>query len=280
MSRLLLHALIICGLVFNAYLLFVATPAKGTFAIDAGAYWQVDLVHPYSGGFGQNGSFLYAPPIALLFAPFSLLSWPVFLGVWYALLLSAVVWLGDRRLLLLLAFPPVAFNLSDGNIHLLLAAAIVIGWRYPAAWAFVLLTKVTPGIGLLWFAGRREWRNLAIALGATAAICGATFVVMPQQWHEWVSVLFDSAGTTPPPPALPIPLLWRLPFAALLVLWGARSNRAWVVPAGATLALPALWPGGFAILAACWRLPPAPGGYHAPDALRSCVASIKAGVAA
>ena len=36
------------------------------------------------------------------------------------------------------------------------------------SWAFVLLTKVTPGIGLLWFAIRRRWRDLAIALGVTA----------------------------------------------------------------------------------------------------------------
>ena len=28
--------------------------------------------------------------------------------------------------------------------------------RWPAAWAFVLLTKMTPGIGLLWFAFRRD----------------------------------------------------------------------------------------------------------------------------
>ncbi len=46
-----------------------------------------------------------------------------------------------------------------------MAAAIALGFRYPATWAFVLLAKVTPGIGLLWFLVRREWRNLAIALG-------------------------------------------------------------------------------------------------------------------
>ena len=43
--------------------------------------------------------------------------------------------------------------------------AIVLGFRWPFTWAFVLLTKVTPGVGLLWFAVRREWRSLAIALG-------------------------------------------------------------------------------------------------------------------
>ena len=51
-----------------------------------------------------------------------------------------------------------------------IAAAIVIGFRWPAAWSLVLLTKITPGIGLLWFAVRREWRSLAIALGAVIMI--------------------------------------------------------------------------------------------------------------
>jgi len=43
----------------------------------------------------------------------------------------------------------------------LLAVAIAVGFRYPAAWALVLITKVTPGIGLVWFAVRREWCPLA-----------------------------------------------------------------------------------------------------------------------
>ena len=66
--------------------------------------------------------------------------------------------------------PVHAMEVAGGNVSLLLAVAIVVGFRWPAAWALVLLTKITPGIGLLWFAVRREWRHLAIALGATAAI--------------------------------------------------------------------------------------------------------------
>ena len=60
-------------------------------------------------------------------------------------------------------------EIAGGNISLLLALAIVAGFSRPWTWAFVILTKITPGIGLLWFALRREWRSLAIALGATAA---------------------------------------------------------------------------------------------------------------
>jgi hypothetical protein len=135
-----------------------------------------------------------------------------------------------------------------------MAVAIVLGFRYPAAWSFVLLTKVTPGIGLLWFAVRREWRALGIALGATAAISAVTLVFLPSQWLGWLEMLRDSAGAQQPLPALPIPLWLRLPVAAAIVWWGARHNARWTVPVAATLALPALWIGGLAILVACWPL--------------------------
>ena len=89
-----------------------------------------------------------------LFGPFGLFGWSSFLWVWTALLIGNLVWLGGRgvRVLWLLALPPVALELYHGNIHLWIAAAIVLGFRYPWTWAFVLLTKVTPGVALVWFA--------------------------------------------------------------------------------------------------------------------------------
>ncbi|MEA2677550.1 MAG: hypothetical protein QOJ81_1691 [Chloroflexota bacterium] len=242
------------GLVFAAYIFFVSAAQKGSLGFDIVAYWSVDLANPYHGNVGDLGFFAYAPPIALVLAPFTYLPFAVFATGWYVLLVTTLASLGRRQMLMLLAFPPVALDLYHGNIHLLLAAAIVLGMRYPAVWSFVLLTKVTPGIGLLWFAARREWRSLAIALAATAAIAAVTFVALPTQWLGWLDMLRDSAGTPPPWPALPIPLVLRLPLAALIVLWGARRDARWTVPIAAALALPALWPGGFAILAACWPL--------------------------
>lgn len=258
--RLLIHGAILVGLIFGAYVLFVAAPAKGTLGIDAMAYWRIDLADPYGNAphdaaWGVLGHFFpYAPPIALLFAPFAGLSWPAFAALWYAMLIGALVWLGRRDVLILAAFPPVALNLSDGNIHLVLAAAMVLGFRYPAAWSLLLLTKVTPGIGLLWFAARREWRSLAIALGATAAIVLVTALFLPTQWLAWLHMLRESVGVPAPWPALPIPLWLRLPVAAVVVVWGARRNARWTVPVAATLALPALWLGGLAMLVACWPL--------------------------
>ena len=161
---------VIAGLLFTAYLFVIVAPQAGTVGFDAFAYWAVDPADPYETGVGGLGAFNYSPPIARLFGPFGALEWPTFLWLWLALLVGNVIWLGGRgvRVLWLFALPPVALELYHGNIHLWIAAAIALGFRYPWTWGFVLLTKVTPGIGLLWFAVRREWRALGIALGVTA----------------------------------------------------------------------------------------------------------------
>jgi hypothetical protein len=114
----------------------------------------------------------------------------------------------------------------------------------------VLLTKITPGIGLLWFAVRREWRSLGIALGATAAVAAVSFVIMPDAWQRWPQVLISNVGKGGTWAAVPIPFAVRLPFALALVVWGARTNRRWTVPVSAMLALPALWYGGLSIMIA------------------------------
>jgi len=254
LRRTLFHGLVLAGLIVGAYILLIAAPTKGVFGVDAIAYWRVDLADPYRYPWIPLLFFPYSPAIAALFTPLAQLPWPVFAVIWWSLLVGALVWLGRRDVLILAAFPPVAISLSDGNIHLLLAVALVVGMRYPAAWAFVLLTKVTPGIGLLWFVARREWRSLAVALGATAVVVAVTAVFLPSQWLGWLAMLRDSTGITPMWPALPVPLWLRLPVAAGIVWWGARRSALWTVPLAATLALPALWLGGLAMLVACWPL--------------------------
>jgi glycosyl transferase family 87 len=255
------HGLVLAGLLFAGYLFAITAPVAGTVGFDAFAYWSVDLHDLYGNASGAGGdllgAFRYSPAAAQLFTPFALLPFWQFLWLWLALLVGTIVWLGGRRTLLLLAFPPIALELYHANIHLLLAAAIVLGFRYPVAWSFVLLTKVTPGIGLLWFAVRREWHSLGIALVATAIVAGVSAAVAPGLWLDWVASLtrtsdLDTAGHA----ALAIPLLVRLPIAALIVVWGARTDRRWTVVVAATVAMPVLWPTAFATLAGVvprWR---------------------------
>ena len=229
-------------------------PATGVLGYDARSYWGIDLRDPYASARASvdaYGAFRYAPAIAQVMAPFGVLPWPVFLVGWLALLVAAVVWLGGRWALALLALPPVAFELVTGNINLLLAVAIVLGFRWPAAWAFVLLTKVAPGIGLLWFAVRREWRNLFVAVAATAGVVAVSYLLAPHLWTEWIGYLTSTASRAPTTgPYLPIPLIVRLPVAAAVVAWGALTDRRWTVPVAATLAIPILWINGLSVLAA------------------------------
>jgi hypothetical protein len=219
-------------------------------AQDARSYWSPTLADPYANAHWTTPSaYVYSPAFLQLVAPLALLPWQGFVAAWTAILIGALRFLTGPRLLaigVVLAIP----ELIGGNISLLLAVAIVAGFRWPATWAFVLLTKVTPGVGLLWFALRGEWRSLAIALGATFSIFLGSAIFMPGAWTEWLRVLTDAAGRDGTWAALPIPFLARLPIAVAVIAWGAQTNRRWTVPVAAMIALPALWYGGLSMLLA------------------------------
>ena len=250
--RALRHGAILAGLLFLGYLFVVVAPQAGTVGFDALSYWIYSIDDPYRITHGTMGSFVYSPVAARLFQLDSLLPFWQFLWLWLALLVGTILWLGGRRWwLALLAFPPIALELYHGNIHLLIAAAIALGFRYPAAWSFVLLTKVTPGVGLLWFGVRREWRSLGIALGVTAALVAVSLVFDTRLWFEWwEQQLAVSLAQPPNQPQIAIPLFVRLAAAAVLVAWGAHTNRRWTVPVAAAIAMPVLWIAAFAVLAA------------------------------
>jgi hypothetical protein len=219
--------------------------------MDARCYWAPDLANPYlHSNWTDQIAYPYSPAFLQVLQPIRVFPWQVFMAIWAAILMAAMVYLTGPRLILLgLAF----FGLMEiwgGNIELLVALAIVLGFRWPATWSFVLLTKVTPGVGLLWFAVRREWRPLAIALGATAVVVAASAALAPDAWSRWLQVLQANAGKSGTWAAVPIPFLVRFPLAVILVVWGARTNHRWTVPVSSMLALPALWYGGLSIVLA------------------------------
>jgi hypothetical protein len=225
--------------------------------VDAEAYWGLDLSTIYKGvQLGDQDAFLYSPVVAWLFLPSSALPYEVFYALLAAINLAALVWLLGWELAAISLFAvPVSNEVARGNVHLLLAAAIVLGFRFPATWAWVLLTKVTPGIGLLWFAFRREWLKLVIALGATTAITAVSFLLAPDLWHRWFALLAGNAEATRPS-VLEIPVLPRLALAAGLLAVGAWRGRPAMVPVAAMLALPAIWVNSLSMLVAViplWR---------------------------
>ncbi|HEY7737086.1 MAG TPA: glycosyltransferase family 87 protein [Candidatus Limnocylindrales bacterium] len=221
-------------------------------AQDARCYWQATLADPYlHSEWNDPIAYVYSPAFLQLVTPLSALPWQAFVAVWAAIAIAVTRWLTGPRLLAAgLLFPFTAMEIAGGNIHLLLAGAIVAGFRWPGTWALVLLTKITPGIGLLWFAVRREWRALFIAGGVTAVIVAASFIVLPGAWRQWLDVILANAGRGGTWASVPVPLWIRLPLAVALVVWGARTDRRWTVPVASMLALPALWYGGLSMLLA------------------------------
>jgi hypothetical protein len=214
---------------------------------DARAYWSAARVTMYQAEAGTYGAYLYSPAFLQLLSPILSLPWQQFLAAWTGLLMATLLLL-TGPVLFVFALPLAFFEIWGGNIHLLLAAAIVLGFRWPATWSFVLLTKVTPGIGLLWFAVRREWRSLAIALAATAAIVAGSWLIDPRLWQGWIELLLREAGSPPPPGSVGIPLVVRLPIAAAIVVYAALTDRRWLVPVGAMVGLPVLWWGSLSML--------------------------------
>jgi len=242
--------LIVVGLGRAAYYFFVQGIQPWTFiGVDARAYWQVDLAHPYVGsGVGDVSTYLYSPAFAQLTAPFSLLPFPVFDALWTVLLLVVCAWLiRPWPWAGLMLFLPISYELLVGNVHFLVAAAIVLGFRAPAAWAFPILTKVTPGLSVLWFAVRREWRALALALGGTAAVVAVSFALAPSASSDWFAFLLASPGRS----QLLVP---RTVIAAILVAFGAATGRRWLVPVAVWVALPIVWVNSWVILLAAIRL--------------------------
>jgi hypothetical protein len=247
--RAIRHGLTLAGAIVTAYV--VAWKVRDGVAVDAAVYFAIDLDNLYAGAAaGVQTTYLYSPAFAQLVAPLTMLPWDVFLALWTALSGIALVLLAGPLTIPVLFTEPVLYELDVANVNLLIGLAIVAGFRWPAAWAFVLLTKVVPGIGLVWFAVRREWRQLAIAMGVTAAIVAVSFALAPGLWFEWIAAV-PSSGTDKTAVVTTFPLVARLPFALALVVWGARTDRRWVLPIAAVIAMPAWRYATFAILAAC-----------------------------
>jgi hypothetical protein len=196
---------------------------------DAWAYWLTRSGPDYATlRQGDVGAYLYSPVFAQVIAPLVALPWPVFAGLWTAFEIPLLLWLSGRLALVALLLPPVGLSILLGQLDLAFAVVALVGIRWPAVWALPLLTKVTPGVGLVGFVARKD------------------------AWRAWVAFLarmeFPSFGNGLY--FVPISIWVRLPVAALLVAWGARSDRRWVLPVGVFLALPTIWINSPAILLA------------------------------
>jgi hypothetical protein len=209
---------------------------------DAYIYWQASHLpdNLYSGTWNRDAfSYVYPPIFAQALAPLGLLPYPLFLALWVGLETAALVWLAGPLLAFaaILIYEPFQHEILTGNVNLMLAAAVVLAVRHPGWWAFPLLSKVTPGIGLLWYALRREWRPLAFACGVTAALVATSFLLAPDLWFEWVGRMGANLSQSANPDEL-LPLSVRLVIAATVVALGAWKGWRWTMVLAAGLALP------------------------------------------
>jgi Glycosyltransferase family 87 len=231
-DRLLRDGFVILSIVFVGLRLFSVDPWADS--VDAYAYWTTRSGDFYGAAdTGRIGAYLYSPAFAQLLAPLTWLPLPVFTAVWTAINCAALWWLLRRWALPSLLFLPIPFEIISGNVHLLYAVAIVVGFRWSATWALMFITKITPFVGVLWFAVRREWRAFALAIGVTAAIVAVSFLLDRAAWDQWIAILRDDftqgagQGTLDTPGwYLAVPLLPRLiGAAALLVVAGLTDRR-------------------------------------------------------
>jgi hypothetical protein len=228
------------------FLIFSLNPLTGGWR-DASAYYTLGLDDPYRLAYASGGV-SYATPFFQVVEPLRWLGWPTFLFLWTAAQLAALWIIAGPIAALVLMIPNVALEAWYANVNLMLALAITLGFRWPALWSAILLTKVTPGVGLVWFAVRREWGSLATVFGVTVAIAVASLWLSPGLWASWLGALAVSAPPDRVADVIPLPL--RVALAALVVAWGGLHDRPWTVPLGAAIAMPVLWPAALSVLVA------------------------------
>lgn len=226
---------------YVTYLTIHAAAAGGVLGQDAHAYWlagQGELV--YDKAPRQRDAYLYSPAFLAVIRPFAMLPWLVFLPLWICLEAAVLVWL-LKPLQAKWSIPIFLFCVPElivGNIHILLAAAAVVGLKKPVAWSFPILTKVTAGVGLLWFVVRGEWRQVLKAATGLSLIVAVSYLLDPAGWQAWVEFLFAHRSGAPDSQT---GFLVRCALAVGLVVLGARKQWPWLIAPAMILASPVLW---------------------------------------
>lgn len=223
---------------------------------DAHDYWAAELPASYEIGWNVRGGFVYSPAFWHATEPLRAFPWPVFYGAWTLLLLGALAWLLTPlgALTALLLFPPAMSDVASGNIHSLLAVAVVLMVRWPAVWALFPLTKVVPGLLIVWYAARREWRKAGLALGVTVGIVAVSAAMEPDLWVSWASMLADAPNAPQLTQVFYLPLPVRIVLALTITAIAGWRSWPWLLPIALLLSLPSVWFAGLAVLLAIPRL--------------------------
>ncbi|MGH2482948.1 MAG: hypothetical protein ACRDE9_00650 [Candidatus Limnocylindria bacterium] len=222
---------------------------------------------PYSGqeNVGQEFQYRYPPLLALVIP---ILGWP---PLWFGLLAvatAATIWLWYRaagaRGLLVPALLVGAWGqqLLNGNAQALVVYLLAITPLFarvgPAALALATMLKLHPVIGLVWFAGRRDLRAIALY----AAACVALLIPQLPWLDEFVRYFLNDPAAVETIPGMSLraihPALWVVGIVAAVALaWRYAGTRyGWMLATVAQLvALPRVLLVNLALLMAA-PLPP------------------------
>lgn len=237
-----------------------AWPGRG----DDHAYWLAarrlvagDPLYDPAAAPGTPFAFWYPPVVAQVLVPLALaLPAGVFSALWTAGALGCLWWLAGRRVLpalALVAFVPVAVELAYRNVHLLVAALVVLAIRRsPLWWVAATALQVTPAIALLNLLAARRWRTVATIVAVGALALAASVALSPGAWRDYASIVLTRAdGETAS--FLPIPFPVRLGAGVLLATISGRIGPRWGEPLlvlAVVVAQPTFWTTALATLVA------------------------------
>lgn len=189
-------------------------------------YIAEQLAGPYRLPEVTPEGYIYPPPSALLFLPFTL-GWDIGLSAWIlgnlALLVAGLAAALQREfgrlppvalalvlLGLCVAIPapsglirPLVNGVLASNVNIGLAGLLALcwatgarrGWIAPAA-GLGAAFKMFPGALALWAVRRHGWRPLLVATGVTAAICLVTLpLVGIEEWRRFFLALSNAEPT-------------------------------------------------------------------------------------
>ena len=165
------------------------------FGCDSHPYWLTGHDLRYATGPMTKDAYLYSPAFAEVIRPLTYLPWPIFAVFWSAALGLLLAWLlAPLRWWALPLWIASLPEIIHGNVFILLAVVAAFGLRRRGLWAFAALTKITLCLGPVWFAVRREWRELGISVGVIGVVVLLSWAVEPHLWVEWIRFLGSQAG--------------------------------------------------------------------------------------
>jgi hypothetical protein len=196
--------------------------------------WPPDYSEASPYGFGW---WVYSPAFAWWVQPFQALPFE-----WFRLLIvgpevAALAYLvGPLAAIALIVFqaPLVYTELSQGNVNLIMAVLLLWAVQRPGWLSVPALTKAAPAMLGLWHVARGEWRAVGIAAGVIVAFALPSMILAPDAWIGWLGSLVGTSSEA----QLLVPTLLRFAFAAGIVVYAARTDRAWLALAAMALTGP------------------------------------------